>query len=105
MSASDDIALLVVLHLRNARQGPGGETETRLAIQLAGREARSGLSIADIGCGAGASSMVLASHSDAAIHALDIFPEFLEVVQERAEDAGCVGANFHACRRDCFAAP
>lgn len=88
MSAKDELALLVDLHLRNARQGPGGETETRLAIRLAGLEGRCGLSIADIGCGTGASTLVLARELDAEIHALDIFSEFLELVQARAEDAG-----------------
>ena len=35
----DDLELLMDLHRDGARQGPGGERETKLAIELAGLKA------------------------------------------------------------------
>ena len=73
----DDLDLLVDLHRDAKRQGPGGDGETRLAIALSGLSARKGLKIADIGCGSGASTLVLARELDAAVTAVDFLPEFL----------------------------
>ena len=73
----DNFALLVDLHRGGARQGPGGEDETRLAISLSGLRADKGLKIADIGCGTGASTLVLAKHLDASVTAVDVLPDFL----------------------------
>ncbi|MEJ2604392.1 MAG: class I SAM-dependent methyltransferase [Gammaproteobacteria bacterium] len=84
----DDIGLLIDLHRDAERQGPGGETETRLAVQLSGLASGGGLRVADIGCGTGASTLVLARELDCRIEAVDLLPEFLEVLEERAERAG-----------------
>lgn len=84
----DDLQLLVDLHLEADRQGPGGDAETRRAIELSGLRNRHGLEIADIGCGTGASTLVLARELDAEIIAIDFLPEFLEVLEERAIQAG-----------------
>ena len=81
-----DLSLLVDLHRHGQRQGPGGQDETRLAITLSGLSAGEGLKIADIGCGTGASTLVLAKDLDAAVTAVDFMPEFihdLEIVAER----------------------
>ena len=74
----DDLELLVDLHKDGARQGPGGERETRLAVELTGISAESNLRVADIGCGTGASTLVLAKALDAQIAAVDFLPVFLE---------------------------
>ena len=81
----DDIGLLVDLHVDAERQGPGGGDETRLAINLSGLRGKSGLRIADIGCGTGASALVLARELDAAITAVDLFPAFLEKLEDTAK--------------------
>ena len=53
--------LLIDLHKDNARQGPGSENHTKMAIALSGlSRAPEKLRIADIGCGTGASTLVLA---------------------------------------------
>lgn len=84
---SDEMALLVDLHKHNERQGPGGRTETELAIYLAGLDFQTPYTIADIGCGTGASSLVLAELLNANITAVDFLQEFLDVLDERASDA------------------
>lgn len=73
----DELSLLVDLHRDGDRQGPGGDDETRLAIRLSGLNAGKGLRIADIGCGTGASSLVLAQELDASVTAVDFLPDFL----------------------------
>ena len=73
----DELSLLVDLHRDGKRQGPGGDDETRLAIKLSGLNAGKGLKIADIGCGTGASSLVLAKELDASVTAVDFLPDFL----------------------------
>jgi SAM-dependent methyltransferase len=82
----DELSLLVDLHRDAKRQGPGGDDETRLAITLSGLSGRKGLKIADIGCGTGASTLVLAHALDASVTAVDFLPEFLhdlDIVAER----------------------
>lgn len=73
----DELALLSDLHAGNARQGPGGDDETRLAMRLAGLAEQSGLRIADIGCGTGASALILSRDLDARVTAVDALPDFL----------------------------
>jgi SAM-dependent methyltransferase len=84
----DDLQLLVDLHREADRQGPGGDAETLCAIELSGLRDRHGLKIADIGCGTGASTLVMARELDAEIVAIDFLPEFLAVLGERAMQAG-----------------
>jgi cyclopropane fatty-acyl-phospholipid synthase-like methyltransferase len=84
----EDASLLIDLHRRQYRQGPGGDPETLLAITLSGLSSKSTLSVADIGCGTGASSLVLAKELSAKITAIDLFPEFLAELEQRAEAAG-----------------
>jgi SAM-dependent methyltransferase len=81
----DDLSLLVDLHRAGQRQGPGGDDETRLAITLSGLSGRSGLKIADIGCGTGASTLVLAQALDASVTAVDFLPDFLRDLEIAAE--------------------
>lgn len=84
----DELALLADLHGANDRQGPGGDDETRLAIRLAGLAGNRGLRIADIGCGTGASTLILARDLDAEIIAVDFLPGFLAALERRAAQAG-----------------
>lgn len=85
----DEFPLLVDLHKGAQRQGPGGESETRRAIEWSGLDPQAPLRIADIGCGTGASTLVLASVlPHARITAVDFLQDFLDVLMERARTAG-----------------
>jgi SAM-dependent methyltransferase len=81
----DDFSLLIDLHRDGARQGPGGEAETRLAVSLSGLAGKRGLRVADIGCGTGAATLVLAEALDAIVTAVDFLPEFIEELESAAE--------------------
>ena len=84
----DDLQLLIDLHKDGQRQGPGGDAETRLAVALSGLRGSADLKIADIGCGTGASTLVLADELDADITAVDFLPEFLAGLEDAARRAG-----------------
>lgn len=86
--AVDEFQLLIDLHRHAARQGPGGEAETKRTLELAGLDRSRPLKIADIGCGTGASTILLARALDADITAVDFLPEFLAELQSRANDHG-----------------
>lgn len=84
----DELELLVDLHKRHRRQGPGCDTETERALEMAGIDRGRRLRIADIGCGTGASTRVLACLLDAEIIAVDRLRPFLEELAERAAREG-----------------
>lgn len=84
----EEFQLLIDLHKDGERQGPGGAAQTELALTLAGLSDRSGLKVADIGCGTGASTLLLARKLDAHITAIDFLPEFLDILKEKAGEDG-----------------
>ncbi|MGM0639168.1 MAG: class I SAM-dependent methyltransferase, partial [Pseudomonadota bacterium] len=84
----NELELLADLHRDTERQGPGGQDETRLALELSGLRDRQDLSIADLGCGTGAATLVLAEALDARIVALDFLEVFLDALKVRAIKAG-----------------
>ncbi|MEO0565439.1 MAG: class I SAM-dependent methyltransferase [Chloroflexota bacterium] len=84
----DEMQLLIDLHIDGERQGPGGDDETRLAVTLSGLRGKTGLRVADIGCGTGASTLVLAAELDAHITAVDFLPPFLERLDTATTLAG-----------------
>ncbi len=82
--------LMADLHRDGARQGPGSAEETLRALDLTRLDVSAELQVADIGCGTGASTLVLArTLRNARITAVDLFPEFLDILAERARDGGC----------------
>ncbi len=87
-SMDDEYRLLIDLHKPGYRQGPGGDAETELALNLARIDRAAPLKVADIGCGTGASTLLLARLLDARITAVDLLQDFLDVLRERAECAG-----------------
>ena len=87
----DEMRLLIDLHRPAQRQGPGDNAHTLRAIELSGLAQRQQLKVADIGCGTGASTLVLAQALDADLTALDFLPEFLTELRQRAEQAGLGG--------------
>jgi len=84
----DDFQLLVDLHKRADRQGPGGDAETEMALDIARVDRSAPVKIADIGCGTGASTLILARLLNADITALDFFQDFLDILGDRAETTG-----------------
>jgi ubiquinone/menaquinone biosynthesis C-methylase UbiE len=84
----DDYKLLIDLHKGGHRQGPGGDAETELALNLAMIDRAAPLKVADIGCGTGASAILLARLLNARITAVDFLQDFLDVLDQRAESAG-----------------
>ena len=84
----EDYQLLIDLHKRAKRQGPGGDAETRKAIDLATIDPSTPLKIADIGCGTGPSTMLLARLLNAQITAVDFLPDFLEELKANAKNQG-----------------
>ncbi|QEY33546.1 class I SAM-dependent methyltransferase [Synechococcus sp. RSCCF101] len=86
----DPTALLVDLYRGQERLGPGGVEESRLALELSGilRATAQPLQVADIGCGTGASTLLLARLLNAQITAVDLMPPFLRELEQRAEARG-----------------
>jgi SAM-dependent methyltransferase len=101
----DPLDLLIDLHRDGERQGPGGDAETALALELAGVDRTAPLRLADIGCGTGASTLLLARLlGNARITAVDRLPEFLDVLQARARHLGLADAiTPWACSMDSLA--
>lgn len=88
---SDELALLADLHRDGERQGPGSEDATRKALELTGLAERGNLRIADLGCGTGAATLLLARIPGARVTAVDRMPEFVDALRRRAVEAGCAG--------------
>ena len=103
-SPIDQIARLSDLHQRQTRQGPGGAAETRLALSLPGLAGRTWLRSADIGCGTGASTPMLAKEPDAHIVAVDFRPGFLKALVQRA-GAGGLASRIETLRAGMGALP
>ena len=81
----EELELLVKLHLENERQGPGSQETTLKALAFTSLENSSSLKVADIGCGTGAPTITLASHLEGHITAIDLFPQFLDQLENRAK--------------------
>ena len=84
----DYLQLMVDLHKRQDRQGPGGVSQTKLALNLTDMDQADHLKVADIGCGTGASTLVLANELNTEITAVDFLGGFLDILNERAAEAG-----------------
>ena len=84
----EDIQLLVDLHRSTERQGPGCESETLRAVDLARLDRGAALQIADIGCGTGSAALPLARVLNARVTAVDLMPEFIDQLRVNAEQQG-----------------
>ena len=80
------MGLRIRLHINNQRQGPGSDAMTRLALTLAGVDRNKAYKIADIGCGTGAQTVVLAKALKGEIAAVDLSEAFLEKLRERTRN-------------------
>lgn len=84
-----DFALIADFFKRLKRQGPGGERETKLAASLI-PDFKHNIRIADIGCGMGSQTFVLADEYDAEIDAIDLLSEMTEGIKRQREAKGMV---------------
>lgn len=75
---------IIDFHRTSERQGPGSDEDTLKALSFTDLAGNRPLAIADIGCGTGASALILASHCRGSVTAIDLFPEFLEELNTRA---------------------
>jgi ubiquinone/menaquinone biosynthesis C-methylase UbiE len=81
-----ELELLVDFHITADRQGPGGSEETLKALKMIPSSNNKDLKIADIGCGTGAQTIDLAKNISGLIKAVDIFPDFLDVLNKNASE-------------------
>ena len=65
------------------RQGPGSTDATLTALRFIDNLTDKSL-IADIGCGTGGQTMTLAKHVEGKITALDLFPDFINILNRNA---------------------
>jgi len=79
----DDMTLLIDLFSRVERQGPGGKIAVQRALELAQLDSDLDLKMADIGCGTGASTRILANRLRGEITAVDLMPQFIQVLQSQ----------------------
>lgn len=82
-----DPDLIIDLHRRCERQGPGSRESTLRALGFTNLQGCRNLKMADLGCGTGGQTIPLAQNLHGQITAVDLFPEFLEVLQKKSEDA------------------
>lgn len=69
------------------RQGPGSPDVTLKALSFIDNLTDKSL-IADIGCGTGGQTMVLAGHISGQITGLDLFPDFIDILNRNAKQSG-----------------
>lgn len=88
-----DFNLICEYFSSTQRQGPGSDQSTLRALSHIGTlppDAK----VADLGCGTGSSALLLAKHLGTHITALDLFPQFVDILHQRAHDSG-VGHLIH----------
>ena len=81
------IDLLVEAHAGLERQGPGCAEETGRALAFLG-DLDLIANAADLGCGTGAQTLLLAQHLKGSVVGLDLFPAFVDVLNGQACEQG-----------------
>ena len=82
-----DLGLICDFFKNMERQGPGSPEATLKALGFIDNltdESR----IADLGCGTGGQTMVLARHAPGLITGLDLFPDFIDIFNRNAKNLG-----------------
>jgi len=82
-----DLNLICDYFGRLERQGPGSPESTIRALSFIDNFSNE-LKIADLGCGTGGQTMILAQNTKGTITGLDIFPDFIEKFNTNAEKLG-----------------
>ena len=83
-----ELELIIDLHKNSERQGPGSEEETLKALDFMDLPRDRELKITDIGCGSGGQTITLAKNLNGQITAVDLFPEFLDELNEKSQKKG-----------------
>ncbi|WP_081212518.1 class I SAM-dependent methyltransferase [Salegentibacter sediminis] len=83
-----ELELIIDLHKNSERQGPGSEKDTGRALDLLNLPSDQTLKVADMGCGTGGQTISLAKNLNGQITAVDLFPEFLKELDEKAQKLG-----------------
>jgi len=83
-----ELELIIDLHKNSERQGPGSEKDTLKALDVLNLPFDQNLKVADIGCGSGGQTISLANKLNGQITAVDLFPEFLNELNEKAQKLG-----------------
>jgi cyclopropane fatty-acyl-phospholipid synthase-like methyltransferase len=83
-----ELELIIDLHKNSDRQGPGSEKDTLRALDLLNLPTGQNLKVADIGCGSGGQTISLAKNLNGQITAVDLFPEFLNELNEKSQKLG-----------------
>lgn len=78
------IDLVIEMHANLERQGPGSPEMTTKALSFVDNLDKTILA-ADLGCGSGGQTMVLAGQIDGTIIGLDLFSDFVDVLNDHAE--------------------
>lgn len=81
------IDLLLETHVGLERQGPGSPEMTYKALKFLDDLDRVALT-ADLGCGSGGQTMILAKHLTGTVVELDLFPDFISVFNDNAQKQG-----------------
>ena len=79
--------LLLEAHIGLERQGPGSPEAVTRALSFLG-DPEKFRNIADLGCGAGGQTMLLAERLSGEITGLDMFPEFVAELDRKAAEKG-----------------
>lgn len=83
-----ELELIIDLHKNSERQGPGSENDTLKALEFLNLPTEQNLKVADIGCGSGGQTISLAKNLTGQITAIDLFPEFLNELNEKSQKLG-----------------
>lgn len=83
-----ELELIVDLYSNTQRQGPGSELDTLKALSFVDLDTRNSLQVADIGCGTGGQTFTLAKKLNSSITGVDLFPAFLEEMNQNAKKSG-----------------
>jgi len=83
-----EMELLIDFHKDAERQGPGSNEDTLRALSFIDLDKKSRLKVADIGCGSGSQTISLAQNLNAEITAVDLFPEFLDKLNNNSKKLG-----------------
>ncbi len=103
MDAEASLRLLVDLHRGLERLGPGSRACTLRALSLC-EGLPSAPRVLDAGCGSGASALVLAEATGGELTAVDLHPELLDALRDRAQALG-LGARIRTLAADLAALP
>ena len=80
----DLLELIIEYHKDNERQGPGSEEATLKALGYL-PYLNEKIKILDVGCGTGGQTITLAKNTGAQITAVDMFPQFLEMLMKKSK--------------------